>query len=421
MTQVLDHIVNSSQLDVTSIRAEFPILERLVHGNKKLVYFDNAATTQKPAVVLDEVNRYYGSSNANVHRAGHTLANEATRLYEGSRQCVARFIGAAEGEVIFTRGTTESLNLIASTLGRHLGASLRNKRVVLTEMEHHSNIVPWQILCETYGATIAVIPVDDAGNLDLIVAKELIDDQVAIVSVVHTSNVLGVTNNVAYLCELARSVGAYSVVDGAQSVVHHKIDVAALGCDFFAFSGHKLFAPTGIGILFGRADVLSNLPPYQGGGSMISTVSFDGSTFLESPHRFEAGTPNIAGAVGLKAAIEWVEQLPKQALENHRATIGEELLNELHRVEGLQIVGTPDTATGIFSFVVDGLHSADISVLLDEQGVAVRAGHHCAMPLMKRFGLDSTVRASLALYNTSEEVAVFSKALSTAIRILRTA
>lgn len=411
--------ISSTAFDVYAVRAEFPILSRTVHGDVPLVYLDNAATAQKPQCVIDSISRYYQCSNANVHRGGHALGAEATALYEDARATVASFLGAEPNEIIFTRGTTEGINLIAASWSQMVGDSLRGRNIVISGMEHHANIVPWQMVCERTGAELRVIDVRDDGTLDLNHARTIIDEATAFVSVVHVSNTLGVTNNVHEICSLARAVGARSLVDGAQAVVHHATDMRQIGCDFYVFSGHKLYGPTGIGVVYGRADVLAAMPPYQGGGAMISTVSFERSTYLDAPMRFEAGTPNMEGAIGLAEAIRWFKRLDPSAMREHEASLAKRMHADLSSIDGLRILGPRESHVGIVSFVIDGIHANDLGVLLDEQGVAIRVGHHCTMPLMKRFGVSSTARASTAAYTTSEDLDAFTTALFRAIKLLR--
>lgn len=406
-------------LDAQSLRAQFPILSRMVHGTVPLVYLDNAATSQKPLAVIEAIADFYKYSNANVHRGGHALGAEATALYEDARDVVAAFIGAQQNEIIFTRGATESINLVASSWSSMLGESLRGRSIVITEMEHHANIVPWHMVCERTGAQLRVIRVQDNGTLDLDHARTLIDETVSFVSVVHVSNTLGVTNDVRTICSLARSVGALSMVDGAQSIVHQSIDVAEIGCDFFVFSGHKLFAPTGIGVLYGRADVLEKMPPYQGGGAMIENVSFDLIDYNVAPIRFEAGTPNMEGAIGLATAIRWFSALDRSSVTEHERVLSSRIINDLMAIDGMRVLGPGVEHAGIASFVIDGVHSQDLGILLDEQGVAIRTGHHCTMPLMKRFGVTSTARVSTALYTTDQDLDVFFSALQRTVRMLR--
>lgn len=403
---------------IETLRAQFPILSRHVHGGKPLVYLDNAATTQKPSVVIDAVTEFYRTSNANAHRGGHFLGAEATGLYEGARKTVADFLHTQQDSVVFTRGATESLNLLAVAIERTYGAHLAGKSVVVSEMEHHANIVPWQVLCERTGAALRVIRVSDDGTLDMDHARQLIDQACAVVSVVHMSNVLGTINDVTTICAWAKDCGAISIVDGSQYVVHHDVDVAAMGCDAYVFSGHKLYAPFGIGVLYGRYEFLAGLEPYQTGGAMIDHVSFEKTTYAQPPVRFEAGTPNIEGAIGLGAAVTWLQSTNRDAIRTHEHQLAATVLRGLENDARVRILGHRHAINGIVSLVVDGIHAHDIGVLLDEQGIAVRTGHHCAMPLMQRFGVGSTLRVSLAAYSSSEDVEVFLTAFSKACRML---
>jgi cysteine desulfurase/selenocysteine lyase len=382
-------------LDVAALRAEFPILRRSVH-DKPLVYLDNAATTQKPTAVIDAVTHVYDTYNSNVHRGIHLLSQEATHAYEAVRLKVQRLLGApSEREVIFVRGTTEAINLVAATFGRtRVGAG---DEVLITHMEHHSNIVPWQMLCEQQGARLRVAPVSDAGVLDEEAFARLLGPRTRLVALTHVSNVLGTVNPVARLGALAHEHGAAVLVDGAQAVAHLPVDVQALGCDFYAFSAHKLFGPTGVGVLWGRRELLEAMPPWQGGGDMIASVTFEQTTYNRLPYKFEAGTPDIAGVVGLGAALDFVGRAGLAALVA-RATAA------LTAVPGLRVIGTAPGKVGVVSFVLDGIHPHDIGSILDREGVAIRAGHHCAQPLMARFGVPATARASFAAYNTAAEV-----------------
>ena len=391
-----------ASLDLAAIRAQFPILHTLAHG-RPLTYLDNAATAQKPERVIQTLAEYYRHQHANVHRGAYGLSQAATRLFEAARERVASFIGAAEAaECIFTRGTTESINLVASSWGR---ASLRaGDEIVLSELEHHSNIVPWQLVAAATGAEVVPIPVSDSGEIDLDALDALLDDRVKLVAVNHVSNALGTVNPVAEITRRARAAGAVVLVDGAQSVAHWPVDVQALDCDFFIFSGHKLFGPTGIGVLWGREALLEAMPPFLGGGEMIETVSFTGTTFAELPFKFEAGTPNIAGAIGLAAAIDYLGGLDRAAAAEHETALLQRTLELADEVPGLRRIGTPAHAAGIFSFLLEGTHPSDLGMLLDQQGVAVRTGHHCAQPLMDRLGIPGTVRASYSIYNTQEDV-----------------
>jgi cysteine desulfurase/selenocysteine lyase len=391
-----------SDLDVTAIRRDFPILATSVLG-RPLVYLDNAATTQKPRAVLDRMTRYYEEENANVHRGVHVLSERATEAYARARRAVRRFINAAAPEeIVFVRGTTEAINLVAQTYGRaRIGAG---DEVVLSEMEHHSNIVPWQMLCEETGARLRVIPITDAGELRLDEYERLLNGRTRLVAVTHVSNALGTINPVGEIVRLAHDRGVPVLIDGAQAVAHMPVDVRALGCDFYAFSGHKVLGPTGIGVLYGRAALLEEMPPYQGGGDMISSVTFERTTYNALPHKFEAGTPNIAGAAGLAAAIEYLDAVGMDrvaARERELLAYGTEALLA---APGLRLTGTAQEKAGVLAFVLDGVHPHDIGTILDREGVAVRAGHHCCQPLMARLGVPATARASLALYNTREEI-----------------
>ncbi len=403
---------------IQELRSQFPILQRYVHGGKPLVYLDNAATTQKPQFVIDAISSFYTISNANAHRGGHALGAEATALYEGARSTVAEFLHVQQESIVFTRGATESLNLLAVSIERTYGARLAGKSIVVSEMEHHANIVPWQVLCERTGADLRVIRVTDDGSLDMEHALELIDESCAVVSIVHMSNVLGTINEVQTVCARAKELGAIAIVDGSQYVVHHDVNVAEIGCDAYVFSGHKLYAPFGIGVLCGRYEFLAELEPYQTGGAMIDRVSFEKTTYGEPPVRFEAGTPNIEGAIGLGAAIKWLSGLDRDAIRTQEHSLAKNLVEGLEIDSRVRILGKRHALNGIVSLVVDGIHAHDLGVLMDEQGVAVRTGHHCAMPLMQRFGVGSTLRASLAAYSSREDVDAFLRAFSKSCRML---
>ena len=370
---------------------------------KRLVYLDNGATTQKPEAVIEAERRFYRESNANIHRGVHWLSQHATDLYEQARERVQRLLNAARSdEIVFTRGTTESINLVAYSWGR---ANLKaGDEIVLTGMEHHSNIVPWQLICEQTGALLKVVPLTDRGELQLDVYQSLLGPRTRLVSVVHVSNALGTVNPVARMIERAHAVGARVLVDGAQAVAHQPVDVQALGCDFYAFSGHKLYGPTGVGALYARRELLAAMPPWQGGGDMIRTVSFEGSTWADAPQRFEAGTPNIAGAVGLAAAIDYVSAIGLDRIAAHEHRLLAHATEAAQRIPGLRLIGTAPDKAGILSFVVDGIHPHDLGTILDSEGVAIRAGHHCAMPVMTRFGIPGTARASFALYNGRDDL-----------------
>jgi len=401
-----------SALDVTRLRRDFPILQRRVHG-KPLVYLDNAATTQKPQQVIDRLVRYYSEENANIHRGVHLLSVEATDAYDAARETVRRFINAADArEVVFARGATEGINLVAATYGRtHVG---EGDEVLITEMEHHSNIVPWQMLCEEKGAHLRVVPITDSGELRLDEYERLLTPRTRIVAVTHVSNALGTINPIAELIRLAHDRGVPVLLDGAQAVAHMPVDMQAIGCDFYVFSGHKVFGPTGVGVLYGRGELLEAMPPYQGGGDMIRSVTFEQTLYNDVPYKFEAGTPNIAGVVGLGAAIDYLTDVGIDrvaAYEHELVAYGTEALSD---VIGLRLTGTAANKAGILAFVLGDVHPHDLGTILDRDGVAVRAGHHCCQPLMARLGVAATVRASLAFYNTREEIDAFVASLRAA-------
>lgn len=396
-------------MDVSNIRRQFPILERQIHG-KPLIYFDSANTAQKPAAVIDVVDDFYRCHNANVARAVHTLSEEATTLYEAARERIAAFIGAPSArEVVLTSGTTMSINLVA--LGFAQSRLRAGDEIVVSQMEHHANIVPWQLLCARTGAVLRVAPVADDGSLDVDALIALLGERTRLVGLTHVSNVLGTINPIAQIAAQTRSRGIPLLVDGSQAVPHFPVDVTALGCDFYAFTGHKLFAPTGTGVLWGRAELLESMQPVIGGGEMIESVSFDGTVYAPPPRRFEAGTPNIAGFVGLAAAIEWLQAQDQAALRAHEDALGERLRAGLAGVPGLRFIGSAARRVPVVSFVIERAHATDLAVLLDLEGIAVRSGQHCAHPLLQRFGVGATARASLAFYNTADEVDRFLVAL----------
>ncbi len=402
--------------DTREVRRDFPILDRRV-GEMKLVYLDNAATSQKPRQVLDTLNEYYEEHNANIHRGVHSLAEEATALYEGSRERVARFLGAPDVRgLIFTRGTTESINLVAHAWGRK---NLREgDEILLTEAEHHSNLVPWQLAARATGAKLRFIPVREDGTLDMEVASRLISPRTKMVGCIHSSNVLATVNPVERLAELAHNVGALMLVDGAQSAPHMPVDVASLGCDFFACSGHKMLGPTGVGVLWGRPEILDAMDPFLGGGEMIREVHLEHSTWNELPHKFEAGTMNIAQAVGLGAAVDYLDALGMENVREHERRLGEYAYRRLSAIGGITVYGPENDRTGLVSFFLPDVHPHDLSQLLDEEGIAIRSGHHCAQPLMRRLGVAATARASFYLYNTEEEVDALLTALERARQFL---
>ncbi|WP_323903440.1 cysteine desulfurase [Aeromonas caviae] len=384
------------------LRGQFPALAQEVNGHP-LVYLDNAATTQKPQAVLDAINHYYRADNANVHRAAHALSGRATRAFEDARKTAARFINAPRShEVIWTRGTTEAINLVAQSWGM---SELRaGDEIVLSTLEHHANIVPWQLVAQRTGAVIRVIPLDERGDLDLAAYHAMLGPRTRLVSVAHVSNALGTVNPVKEMVAAAKAVGALTLLDGAQAVAHLEVDVQAIGCDFYAFSGHKLYGPTGIGVLWGHTALLERMPPWQAGGEMIDRVSFSGTTFNTPPFKFEAGTPHIAGAIGLAAAIGFVMEQDKDSLASHEAALTDYLVAGLQQVPGLCLVGEPGQRAGAVSFLLDDIHPQDAATLLDMQGIALRVGHHCAMPLMESLGVGGTMRASLACYNNRDDV-----------------
>ncbi|HTL07186.1 MAG TPA: cysteine desulfurase [Chitinophagaceae bacterium] len=403
-------------LDVSAIRRQFPVLDREVKG-KPLVYFDNAATSQKPQVVIDALVNYYSGYNANIHRGIHTLAEEATAAFEATRDTVKQFINAAaREEIIFTRGTTESINLVAYTWGRqHIEAG---DEIIISTMEHHSNIVPWQLLCEEKKAILKVIPINDAGELLMDEFANMLSPKTKLVSVVHVSNALGTVNPVAAIIELAHQAGALVMVDGAQSSVHLDIDVQELDADFFAFSSHKLYGPTGVGVLYGKKALLESMPPFQGGGEMIKEVAFGKTTYADLPYKFEAGTPNIADTIALKTAIDFVNGIGKAVIRAHENDLLAYATGLLEEIPGLQIIGRAKEKVSLISFVIDKLHAQDIGILLDNRGIAVRTGHHCAQPLMARCGIAGTTRASFAVYNTREEIDTMITGLHKVIKML---
>jgi cysteine desulfurase/selenocysteine lyase len=389
-------------LDIEKIRRDFPILARDVRG-KKLVYLDNAATSQKPRVVLDTVARYYEQENANIHRGVHFLSELATREHDHARQAVKSFINAADTrEIIFVRGTTEAINLVAQTYGRvHVGAG---DEVLITAMEHHSNIVPWQILCEEKGAKLRVAPINDEGELLLDDFAQLLGPRTKIVAVAHVSNALGTVNPLAKIIELAHEKNIPVLVDGAQAVPHMKVDVQALDADFYTLSSHKMFGPMGIGVLYGKAQLLAAMPPYQGGGDMISSVTFEKTTYNKLPFKFEAGTPDVAGAIGLGAAIEYLNELGVENIAQYEHELLHYAIEKLSAISGVRLIGTAKERAGVISFVIEGVHPHDVGTILDQEGIAIRTGHHCAQPIMERFGIPATARASFAFYNTKKEV-----------------
>ncbi len=408
--------MNTSQFKTEEIRAQFPILQRKVNG-KNLVYFDNGATAQKPQLVIDSITKYYSYENANIHRGVHLLSQEATNAYENARNTIQSYIHAAEScEIIFTKGTTDSINLVAFSLGETLHSG---DEILISYMEHHSNIVPWQMLCERKGLTLKVIPIHENGELNLEEFEKLLSEKTKLLSITHVSNTLGTINPVEELIKKAHAVGAKVLIDGAQSIQHFPIDVQALDCDFFAFGGHKVYGPTGVGILYGKKQILESLPPYQGGGDMIAKVSFAKTTYNELPHKFEAGTPHISGGISLGKAFEFMQQLNIQEVieyEHSLLVYAEEVLSTFKDV---RIIGNASNKASVVSFIVDNIHPFDIGTLLDKQGIAVRTGHHCTQPLMDFYQIPGTIRASFALYNTKAEIDLFAEALVRAIQMLK--
>ena len=393
--------------DIDAIRAEFPILSRSVHG-KPLIYLDSAASAQKPRAVIEAMTQAMTTSYSNVHRGLHTLANETTDAYEAARRSVARLLNADTNQIVFTKGATEAINLVASGLGHSIQPG---DEIVLSQMEHHANIVPWQFLRERHGAVLRFVPVDDDGVLDMGALESMLGPRTRMVAITHISNVLGTINPVGRIADLAHAVGAQVLIDGCQGIVHETVDVQALDADFYVFSGHKLYGPTGIGALYGKSDALAALPPYQGGGEMISSVSEDFITYADPPHRFEAGTPPILEAIGLGAAINWLETQDRQAIVAHEKALYVRAVEILGDYNWIKIIGQAFDKAAIMSFSVEGAHAHDVAQILDRYGVAVRAGTHCAEPLMRRFGLTSSARASFALYNTLAEAEAFADAL----------
>ena len=400
-----------SPAELEALRAEFPVLSQEVRG-KPLVYLDNAATTQKPLKVADALQRYYTNENANIHRGVHLLSQQATSSYERARGTVGHFLNATEPEeIVFLRGATEAVNLVAHGYGRqHVGSG---DEIIVSQMEHHSNIVPWQVLCEERGATLRVAPINDAGEILLEEYEELLSERTKIVAITHASNALGTVNPVRKMVNMAHKFGAVVLIDGAQGVPHMSVDVREIGCDFYVFSGHKLFAPTGIGVLYGKKPLLNAMPPWETGGGMIQRVSFEhGTTYADVPMRFEAGTPHIAGAIGLAAAIDYINSIGPKVIADYEDKLLRYVTEQLEEVDGIKLIGTAKEKVGVVSFIMDDAHPHDIGTILDTEGIAVRAGHHCAQPLMQFYNVPATVRASLAFYNTRAEM----DALVTGIR-----
>jgi cysteine desulfurase/selenocysteine lyase len=402
VTKIPHSVSTAPSFDVEKVRSDFPVLHQSVHG-KPLVYLDNAATTQKPLAVIEAIENYYRHDNSNIHRGVHALSERATEHYEKARVAVQSFLNAADSkEIIFTRGTTEAINLVAQTYGRkHVGSG---DEVLITAMEHHSNIVPWQILCEEKGATLRVAPINDRGELRLEEFEKLLGAKTRFVAVSHLSNALGTINPLREMIRMAHARNVPVLVDGAQAAPRMKVDVQALDCDFYAISGHKMYAPTGIGVLYGKAALLEAMPPYQGGGDMIASVSFEKTVYNRLPYKFEAGTPNIADTIALGTAVEYLEGVGLDQIEQHEHELLTYATQSVERIPGITIVGTAKEKAGVLSFTMENIHPHDIGTILDREGIAVRTGHHCAQPVMQRFGIPATVRASFGLYNTRQEV-----------------
>ena len=413
---MIESVTIQNKLDVYSIRQQFPVLNREVK-DKPLIYLDNAATSQKPQMVIDALVNYYSSYNANIHRGIHTLAEEATLAFEDTRDAVQQFINAESREqIVFTRGTTEGINLVAYTWGRqNINAG---DEIIISTMEHHSNIVPWQILCEEKGAILKVIPISDEGELLLSEYEKLLSTKTKLVSIVHVSNSLGTINPVKQIIDAAHKAGAIVLVDGAQSAVHLDIDVQEMDCDFFVFSSHKLYGPTGVGVLYGKKHLLESMPPFHGGGEMIKEVTFEKTTYNELPYKYEAGTPNIADTIAFKTALDFIHKTGKEKIRRHEKELLAYATAQLEQIPGLKIIGKAREKISVVSFVIDKLHPQDIGILLDNNGIAVRTGHHCTQPLMNRFGITGTVRASFAVYNTKEEIDELVSGLQKAIKML---
>jgi cysteine desulfurase/selenocysteine lyase len=402
--------------NVREIREEFPALRQQVYG-KNLIYFDNGATSQKPKMVLDAINLFYSKENANIHRGVHYLSQRATTDYEAARQRIQRYLGARKSEeIIFTKGTTDSINLVAFSFGSTLVAG---DEILISTMEHHSNIVPWQMLCERQGCVLKVAPINQRGELIMDEFDKLLSKKTKLVSITHISNTLGTVNPVKEIIQKAHAVGAKVLIDGAQSIQHMRINVKELDCDFYTFSSHKVFGPTGIGVLYGKEEILDRMPPYQGGGDMIARVTFERTTYNELPYKFEAGTPHIAGGICLGTAFEFLESVDMEAAERHERELAKYAEDMLDTFEGLQIIGEAKNKTSVVSFSLKGIHPFDIGTLLDKQGIAVRTGHHCTQPLMDFYGIPGTVRASFAFYNTKQEIDTFVEAVDRSLSMLK--
>jgi len=415
MNSMNNSLKTQTTFDVEKIREDFPILKSSVRG-KPLVYFDNAATTQKPSVVIERIKKYYEQENSNVHRGVHYLSELATREYEEARETVRNFINAeSTEEIIFTRGTTEAINLVANSFGKTF--INEGDEIVVSEMEHHSNIVPWQILCEERGAKLRVIPFDDNGELILGEFEKVLNEKTKLISIVHISNSLGTINPIKQIIEMAHSLAIPILIDGAQSIMHSKIDVQELGCDFFVFSGHKIYGPTGIGVLYGKKDYLEQMVPYQGGGDMIKSVRFEKTIYNDLPYKFEAGTPNIAGAIGLKAAIDYLQKIGIEQIASYENELLSYATEKLSTIPQLHIVGNAKEKGPIISFVLENIHPHDIGTILDFEGIAVRTGHHCTQPVMEHFKIPATTRASFSFYNKKEEIDILFNGIQKVIKV----
>lgn len=407
---------NKRKFSVREIRQDFPALRQQIYG-KNLIYFDNGATSQKPQLVLDAIQQYYSKDNANIHRGVHHLSQKATNEYEASREFIQKYINAAKKEeIIFTKGTTDGINLVANSFSELLQAG---DEILISAMEHHSNIVPWQMVCERKKLVLKVIPINKRGELDMVAFDQLLSAKTKMVAVTHISNALGTINPIKEIIEKSHAIGAKVLIDGAQSIQHLKVDVQDLNCDFFVFSGHKVFGPTGIGVLYGKTHLLEEMPPYQGGGDMIAKVTFEKTTYNELPFKFEAGTPHIAGGICLGTALQYLDQFDLNEVAQYEKELAEYAQDLLSTFEDVRIIGTAKQKTSVVSFVVDGVHPFDIGTLLDKQGIAVRTGHHCTQPLMDFYGIPGTVRASFAFYNTKEEIDTFIAAFERSIGMLR--
>jgi cysteine desulfurase/selenocysteine lyase len=415
VSQLADSRAPAGRFDVARIREDFPILQQKVHG-KPLVYFDNGATSQKPRAVIDALARYYSAENSNIHRGVHYLSEHATAAYEEARSKIRGFINARNNqEIIFVRGTTEAINLVTQSYGRTFLKA--GDEIIISAMEHHSNIVPWQMLCEQVGAKLRVIPINHDGEIVMDEYRRLLNERTKFVSVTHVSNALGTIAPVKEIVALAHERSIPVLLDGAQAVPHLRVDMQDLGCDFYAFSGHKMFGPTGVGVLYGRGELLERMPPYQGGGDMISLVTFEKTHYNVLPYKFEAGTPHISGGIGLGAAIDYLQALDWQGLTVHEQALLSYATESLSNIDGLRIIGTAKEKAGVLSFVFDHVHAHDVGTILDQEGVAVRSGHHCAMPVMQRFGVPATTRASFAFYNTTEEIDILVRAIHRALKV----